>query len=64
VQVLQSRLRIPLDFEVVGFNNMVNYGSDRLRFPAPVPAGPRIHARARVKAVERSAKGTSSRWKW
>ncbi|NMG77104.1 OB-fold domain-containing protein [Aromatoleum diolicum] len=57
VQILQSRLRMPLGFEVVGFNNMVNYGSDRLRFPAPVPAGSRIHARARVKAVERLAKG-------
>ncbi|WEN42723.1 putative enoyl-CoA hydratase 1 [Thauera sp. GDN1] len=57
VQVLQSRLRIPLDFEVVGFNNMVNYGSDRLRFPAPVPAGSRIHARSRVKSVEKLPKG-------
>ena len=58
VQVLQSRLRIPLDFEVVGFNNMVNYGSDRLRFPAPVPAVSRIHARSRVKSVEKLPKGT------
>lgn len=58
VQVLQSRLRIPLEFEVVGFNNMVNYGSDRLRFPAPVPVGSRIHARSRVKSVEKLAKGT------
>ena len=57
VQVLQSRLRIPLDYEVVGFNNMVNYGSDRLRFPAPVPAGSRIHARTRVKSVEKLPKG-------
>lgn len=57
VQVLQSRLRLPLDFEVVGFSNMVNYGSDRLRFPAPVPAGSRIHARTRVKSVERLPKG-------
>lgn len=57
MQVLQSRLRIPLDYEVVGFNNMVNYGSDRLRFPAPVPAGSRIHARTRVKAVEKLPKG-------
>lgn len=57
VQVLQSRLRIPLDFEVVGFTNMVNYGSDRLRFPAPVPAGSRIHARSRVKSVEKLPKG-------
>ena len=57
VQVLQSRLRVALDFEVVGFNNMVNYGSDRLRFPAPVPAGSRIHARTRVKSVEKLPKG-------
>lgn len=57
VQVLQSRLRIPLDYEVTGFTNMVNYGSDRLRFPAPVPAGARIHARCRVKSVERLPKG-------
>ncbi|MDX9887160.1 OB-fold domain-containing protein [Thauera sp.] len=57
VQVLQSRFRIPLDYEVIGFNNMVNYGSDRLRFPAPVPAGSRIHARSRVKTVERLPKG-------
>lgn len=58
VQVLQSRLKIALDFEVVGFNNMVNYGSDRLRFPAPVPAGSRIHARSRVKSVQMLPKGT------
>ena len=57
VQVLQSRFRIPLDYEVVGFNNMVNYGSDRLRFPAPVPAGSRIQARSRVKSVEKLPKG-------
>lgn len=57
VQILQSRLKVPLGFEVTGFNNMVNYGSDRLRFPAPVPAGSRIHARARVKSVEKLAKG-------
>ena len=52
VQVLISRLKLPLDYEIVDFNNMVNYGSDRLRFPTPVPAGCRIHARMRVKAVE------------
>ena len=58
VQVLQSRLKIPLGFEVTGFTNMVNYGSDRLRFPSPVPAGSRIQARARVKRVERLKSGT------
>lgn len=51
VQVLVSKLRVPNDYEIVGFTNMVNYGSDKLRFPAPVPVGSRIHARSRVKAV-------------
>lgn len=52
VQALTSRLKIPLEFEVCDFNNMINYGSDRIRFAAPVMSGARIHARARVKAVE------------
>lgn len=57
VQVLISRLVLPMDFEITGFNNMVNYGSDRLRFATPVPAGARIHARYRVKSVERVKSG-------
>ena len=57
VQALVSRLRLPLDFEITGFGNMVNYGSDRLRFAAPVPSGCRIHGRARVKAVEQVKSG-------
>ena len=58
VQILQSRFQIPMDYEVTGFNNMVNYGSDKLRFPSPVPAGAKIHMRNRVKAVEASSSGT------
>jgi uncharacterized protein len=58
VQVLVSRLKLPLGWEVTGFNNIVNYGSDRLRFATPVPSGCRIRARARVKAVERVKSGT------
>lgn len=57
VQALVSRLRLPLDFEITDFGNMVNYGSDRLRFAAPVPSGCRIHGRARVKAVEQVKSG-------
>lgn len=57
VQVLQSRFQVPLEFEVTGFNNMVNYGSDKLRFPSPVPAGAKIHMRARVKSVDASSSG-------
>ena len=58
VQILQSRMKLNLGYEITGFSNMVNYGSDRLRFPAPVPAGSTIHARARVKRVERVKSGT------
>lgn len=57
VQVLTSQLKIPLDYEVVDFNNIVNYGSDRLRFPTPVPSGCKIRARARVKSVEQIKSG-------
>ena len=58
VQILQSRMKLNLGYEITGFSNMINYGSDRLRFPSPVPAGARIHARARVKRVERVKSGT------
>lgn len=57
VQVLQSRLTIALPFEIVGFQTMVNYGSNRLRFPAPVPAGSTIHGRSKVKDISMSHKG-------
>ena len=60
VQVLASQLRIPLDYEIVDFNNMVNYGSDRLRFPTPVPAGCKIRARARIKKVEQVKSGVQA----
>lgn len=58
VQVLQSRFTVPLEYEVIGFNNMANYGSDKLRFPSPVPAGAKIHMRTRVKNIEASSSGT------
>ena len=58
VQVLSSKLQVNLGFEITGFTNMVNYGSERLRFPSPVPAGSLIHSRGRVKSVERSRRGT------
>ncbi len=57
VQVLASRLKIPMDYEVVDFVNIVNYGSDRLRFPSPVPSGCRIHGRCRIKSVEQVKSG-------
>lgn len=57
VQVLVSKLKLPMDFEITDFHNIVNYGSDRLRFATPVPAGCRIHARYRIKSVEPAKSG-------
>jgi len=57
VQVLVSRLKMPMDFEVTDFRNIVNYGSDRLRFATPVPSGCRIHGRYRIKSVEQVKSG-------
>ncbi|HTJ63674.1 MAG TPA: MaoC/PaaZ C-terminal domain-containing protein [Alphaproteobacteria bacterium] len=58
VQSLVGRLHMKMPFEVAGFRNMVNYGSSRLRFPTPVPAGSFIHARSRVKQVKSAPLGT------
>jgi acyl dehydratase len=45
-------------YEVVGHNNILNYGSDKLRFIGPVPVGSRLHCRNRVKEVSATPKGT------
>ena len=56
--VLISRMRGTPTYEIIGYNNILNYGSDKLRFTGAVPVGSRIHSRSRVKAVERLPKGT------
>lgn len=38
--------------EVTGVAMAINYGWDRVRFPAPVPVGSRLRARARITSVE------------
>lgn len=38
---------LPLDGRTV-----INYGVNRVRFPAPLPAGSRIRARFRIESVE------------
>ncbi len=42
---------------VEGAAAVVNYGVDRVRFPAPVPAGSRIRAVFRIDGVERRRAG-------
>ena len=45
-------------FALHGFGNAVNYGSDKLRFLSPVPAGSKIHSRSRIVSAEAGKKGT------
>ena len=45
-------------FVLVGFGNAVNYGSDKLRFLSPVPAGAKVHARMRLAEATAIPKGT------
>ncbi|WP_410870047.1 MaoC family dehydratase [Nocardia sp. A7] len=40
-----------------GFAHSLNYGYDKVRFPAPVPVGSRIRLRVTVTAAERVAGG-------
>lgn len=53
-------LVVPLEAEVVkvtGFGVGINYGLDRLRFPAPVTVGSRIRVVGEITAVEEVAGG-------
>ncbi|WP_344050860.1 MaoC family dehydratase [Planotetraspora silvatica] len=40
-----------------GFAHSLNYGYDRIRFPAPVPVGSRLRMTLTVAAAERAARG-------
>ena len=48
----------PLPYRLTGVTNAVNYGSDKLRFLAPVPAGASVHSRMRLVSVQATDKGT------
>jgi acyl dehydratase len=55
---LLPKLRTRSDFSITGYGNAVNYGANKLRFLAPVPAGAKLHARSRLMNVEAKPKGT------
>ncbi|HRQ11662.1 MAG: MaoC family dehydratase [Trueperaceae bacterium] len=48
-----------MDFFPAGLSLIVNYGIDRLRFPAPVPAGSTVQATAILSKLEPKGEG---RW--
>jgi acyl dehydratase len=50
-------------FEVRGdFKMRINYGLNRVRFPAPVPAGSRIRARFTLQSLEEFDEGYQAVW--
>jgi acyl dehydratase len=56
--VLLPSMRGEPGWEITGYNNLLNYGSDKLRFTGVVPVGCSIHSRSRIKEVSATAKGT------
>jgi hypothetical protein len=55
---MSAQTRDAGEWMIVGQGNVVNYGSDKLRFLSPVPSGSRIHSRSRLAGVEATPKGT------
>ena len=53
-----SGARDRAEVEIVGHGSVVNYGSDKLRFMSPVPAGSKLRSRSRLASVEAVEKGT------
>src|SRR5215472_13344979 len=45
-------LRARTSYSIGGHGNATNYGANKLRFVAPVPAGAAIHARSRLVGAE------------
>lgn len=43
-----------------GFSLMLNYGYDRVRFPAPLPVGSRVRMRAKLSQLERRDAGSQA----
>ena len=52
-----SNMFLPQIVEVTGFAMGVNYGTDRVRFMAPVPVGSRVRAGAQLTDVTEVAAG-------
>ena len=50
--------------KVVGHSVGVNYGADKLRFLSPVPAGSRLHGRARLANAVVKSGGTLVTLEW
>jgi acyl dehydratase len=56
-----SNMLLPTIVEVQGFSMGVNYGTDKVRFPAPVKVGARLRAGAELVEVTELANGVQTR---
>lgn len=57
LSLLPAMKRTPA-FALTGFGNATNYGANKLRFVAPVPAGAKVRSRGRLTGVDRHKLGT------
>jgi acyl dehydratase len=60
---LTLSLLVPLwsaSSQIDGYRVVVNYGVNRVRFPAPVPSGSRVRAAFRIEGVEEVAGGNQA----
>jgi len=48
---------------VSGTRMAINYGLNKVRFPAPVPSGSRVRGRCMLQAVEPVEGGVQATWK-
>jgi acyl dehydratase len=63
--LLTLSLIVPLVERAVAIDGVrmtVNYGFDRVRFPAPVPSGARVRARVKVGSAEPLSGGVQVTW--
>ena len=63
---LMSRLPTATDItqQIGGYQQIMNYGSDKLRFMSPVPVDSEIHARSRVADISVQEKKTKVTMEW
>lgn len=56
-----TNMLLPQVVRVEGISMGVNYGTDKVRFPAPVPCGSRVRAGAELAAVDEVPGGVQAR---
>lgn len=59
---LISRLLRDAVGDVTGTRMVINYGLNKVRFPAPVPSGSRVRARCTLQALEPIDGGRQATW--